>query len=101
MIFEYSQNIARGGVESEDCEKVLGGVGNLSKIVEVYKMNSDLFQLMELDCLLKWQYKRTFDSKELEAFKEGLTALTSYMQACGQEVENIKKKSALQKKKKA
>ena len=86
MINDYFQNIANSSPEVESREQVLGE-HNLGIIAQLYKQYSNLFQLMEFDSLLKWQYKRDFNSDELRAFKEGLYALTAYMKACAQDVE--------------
>lgn len=79
-------------VAGSSCEKVLGNVSGVSELGSIWKLHADKFMLISADSLLSFCQGADFDAKESAAFRLGLSAIPSFLEACLKESEDAQRK---------
>ncbi len=77
------------GVNSTECQKVLGSLEELYAIADFWERQAGGVHLIATNELIEYTENETFDNKELIAFKKGLARLPLFFQECWEERQKI------------
>jgi len=89
MIRKYIDNQNKGG---KSCESILGSLDSLYKVANLFADIPEELAVMVLHEEVNWRRKKPFDSKEQQAFIEGLEALPKFIEKCYSEMMTIENK---------
>jgi len=92
MLSKYIENFESSTDDADICEKVVGGKGNLAILAQIFDNHNDLFNLIELHCLLVWTKKADYNTGEAKAFRAGLSSVKKFLDKCSKELQTIQNK---------
>lgn len=92
----YFHNLKSAKPENLDCERILGDLTKVGDFGYFWKSQAPDIQMITVLKLMEYESSTQFTKKEVEAFKLGLAAIPSFLEACFQESEQ-RRKNLLQK----
>ena len=79
------------GKKATYCEKILGDLEGLYLLADFWERQAGLVHLIATNELLEYIDNESFDNKELDAFRCGLSMIPLFLQKCLEERQFIEK----------